>query len=129
MCYISKAYRDLKWYDEAVLWGEKAIKTYPHLRDGYLAKLMANYYKGEYEEAIKTGKKALRITDYDEQMYSDAACWDGTIYDFLSLSFYKLKDYSNAVKMVNKALKQNPTLKRLQVNKQLFVDLLENNKH
>ena len=43
-----------------------------------------------------------------------------TIYDYLSLAYYYIKDYDSAIKYINLDIEKNPNISRLKENKILF---------
>ena len=128
MCYLARSYRGLKWYEESVYWANRAIETYPNLRDGFFEKMAAYYYADKFNEAIEAGNQALELTEPDGQIYSDSSGWDGSIYDYLSLCYYRIGDYENAIKMVDLDIEQNPNIQRLKDNRDLYVKALEQQK-
>ena len=62
MRYISRCYKNLKKYDQAKLWIDKAIKETPYLREPYVEKALLAYLQENYLEVEKYCLKALTIT-------------------------------------------------------------------
>lgn len=118
---LANAYCNMGYYEEAEMWGIKTLETIGDCRTPYV-ELMVIYYKQKmYEQVIVYGLKALTIEKRNEHLTEDIWCWDGTIYDYLSLSYYYLEDYDNAIKYIDLDIKQNPDIKRLKDNRKLFV--------
>ena len=89
---------------------------------------MVIYYKQKkYEEVIKYGLKALKIKKRNKHLTEEISCWDGTIYDYLSLSYFYLKDYDNAIKYIDLDIKENPDIERLKERNNKLLCSLENN--
>ena len=120
MIYMSKSYYHLKMYEESLLWGQKAIELYPLSRDGFTSLLEICYRNKDYDLAIKKGLEALTIEKQDNNLVNDAKSWNGTIYDYLSLAYYRINDYQNAIKYIDMDLDMHPGDKRLLDNKKLF---------
>lgn len=126
MVFMAKAYRHLKYYEESLLWADKALKEESNTREPYLEKLIAYYELKDYKNAVKYGRAALRIKNYNFDMIEDAACFNGTVEDYVSLAYFYLEDYDNAIKYIDKDIKQNPHIKRLKDNRDIFVQAKKN---
>ena len=126
MCYLSNSYRCMKMYEEAQLWADKALEETEITREPYLQKILINFEIKNYDEVIKYGQQALNIKDYNKNIIDNSACWDGTIYDYLSLAYYYKQDYENAIKYIDLDLKQNPNIERLKENRRIFLDAKNN---
>ncbi len=126
MTYLSKSYRSIEYFEESILWADKAIEEVNDSREPYVEKIITAYTMKDYEAVVKYGKKALKIKDYNADMIESAACFDGTIEDYVSLAYYYLEDYDNAIKYIDMDIKQNPHIERLKGNRQLFVDAKKN---
>ena len=126
LSFLTIAYRNLEYYEEAELWGLKNLKEIGDCRTPYV-ELMITYYEQEkYQEAIDYGLKALKITKKNSHITESVNCWDGTIYDYVSLSYYYLGDYDNAIKYIDLDILQNPDIERLKDNRELFVNAKNN---
>lgn len=130
MCLMSNSYRFLKNYEQSIFWANEAIKESEITREPYLEKIITEFEEKKYKELIETANKALEIKKYNMNIIDKAACWDGTIYDYLSLAYYYLGDYDNAIKYINIDIEKNPNIERLKENKKIFEDakLLSKNK-
>lgn len=121
MSFMAMAYRSLEYYEESELWGLKALKEYK-CRTPYVELMMTSYNQHKYQETIDYGLKALKIKKRDRYVTEDVKCWDGTIYDYVSLGYFYLKDYDNAIKYLDLNIKQNPNLEQLKENRKIFVE-------
>ena len=119
---LAKSYCNLGYYEEAELWGLKTLELIGDCRTPYVELMLINYSQKKYEEAIDYGLKALKIKKRNGHITEEVACWDGTVYDYISISYYYLKDYDNAIKYIDLDIKQNPDIQRLKENRKLFVD-------
>ena len=59
MRFIGRCYKNLKRYDEAKLWLEKAIEEAPYLRDPYMEMALLYYVLNDYDNVINYVNKAL----------------------------------------------------------------------
>ena len=125
MRFIARSYINLKRFDEAKMWLDKAINETPYLRDPYVEKALLEYQLNNFEEVKKNCLKALEIKKHEKTYINEPFSWNSTIYDLLSISSYYLNDYQNAIKWVNKALRKSPNNKRLLKNKKLFKEKLK----
>jgi tetratricopeptide (TPR) repeat protein len=121
MRYIARSYLNLDRIDEAKLWYKKAIETASNQREGYVELAMLEFNNKNYIEVIINCIKALSITNHDLIYINEPFCWDSTIDDLLSISYYYLGIKDLAIFHINKALDLNPLDKRLQKNKEIFV--------
>ena len=120
MCLLSNSYRNIKMYEEAQMWIDKAIEEPEITREKYLQKIILNFEFENYEQVIKSAQDALKIKEYNTRITDSPACWDGTIYDYLSIAYYYMQDYDNAIKYIELDIKQNPDIERLKENKKIF---------
>jgi len=127
MRFIARSYINLKRYEEAKMWLDKAIIETPYLRDPYVEKALLEYQLNNWEEVEKNCLNALKIKKHEKTYINEPFSWNSTIYDLLSLSSYYKKDYINAVKWINKAIRKDPKNRRLINNKKLFKKMLKEN--
>ena len=120
MRFIATSYINLKRYDEALMWLDKAIKEAPYLRDAYVEKMLLEYQLKNYNDVIKLGKKALKIKQNNMTYINETFTFDETIYDLMSLSYYFTGNKKEGKKYINKALKINPNNVRIVENKKFF---------
>ena len=120
MTYMSKSYFKLNMYEESLLWGEKAIETYPETRDVYTSLMEICYKYKEYDKTIKYGEEALKIEKPNNKILNDQKSWNGTIYIFLSSAYFYKENYEQAIKYMNEALKKHPNDSALLEKKELY---------
>ena len=120
MRFISRCYINLKRYDEANMWLDKAIKEAPYLRDGYVEKMLLLYNLKKYKEAIKYGLLALKIKKHEKTYINEIFSWNETIYDVLSICYYYINDKKTGLRYLKKAIKMNPNNERLVENLKFF---------
>ncbi len=128
MSFMAKSYSNLNYYEEAELWGLKTIEETEDCRTPYVDLMIISYEQKKYQETIDYGLKALKIKKRNRFITEDISCWDGTIYDYVSIAYFYLKDYDNAIKYIDYDIKQNPHIDRLKENRKLYVEAKEKNK-
>ncbi|MCM1370299.1 MAG: tetratricopeptide repeat protein [Clostridium sp.] len=120
MRFIGRCYKNLKRYDEAKLWYEKAIKESPYLRDPYIEFALLYYQLNDFENTYNMCKKALQIKYHAKSYINEVFSWNETVYDLLSISSYQLGFYDEALIYINNAIKMNPNDQRLKDNKKII---------
>lgn len=120
MRFISRSYINLGRYDEAKMWLEKAIKEAPYLREPYVEMAFLHYRNGNYMEVIKNCTYALTIKDKKMSYINERFCWDYTIDDLLSISYYNLGLYDISLFYVERALKYENVPDRIVNNRNLI---------
>lgn len=120
-CLLAYMFRHLRMFEESELWANKALEERKDSRAPYYEKVLTYYESKRYEDLIEAGNEALKISMYNSEIMDDAGCWNGSIPDYMSLAFYQLKDYENAIKYIDITLKQNPNNERLKKNKELYL--------
>lgn len=126
MRYISRCYINLNRYDEANMWLNKAINEAPYLRDGYVEKMLLLYNLKQYKEAIEYGLQALEIKTHEKTYINEIFSWDETIYDVLSICYYKIGKIEKGLIYLKKAIEINPNSERLN-NNLIFFKTKNNN--
>lgn len=121
MRFIANSYINLKRYEEARMWLDKAHNEAPYLRDPLTERMILEYNLNNYNESIKYGKKALKIKDRKYTYINSEHSWNETIYDIMSINYYMISNKKEGLKYLNKALKINPNNKRIQNNKKYFM--------
>ena len=127
MRFIGRCYKNLKRYDEARMWLDKAIEEAPYLRDPYMERAILEYDLLNYEGVKKYCLLALNIKEHEKTYINELFSWDNTVYDLLSVSFYYLGGYDKALKYVKKALEMSPDDERLKKNLKLIMDKCNKN--
>lgn len=122
MRFISRSYVNLGRYDEARIWLEKAIKEAPYLREPYVEMALLEYRLGNYMEVIKNCTLALRVKENKMSYINEEFCWDYTIDDLLSISYYNLGLYDISLYYVDRTLKYDISNERLIKNREIIYD-------
>ena len=120
MRFIARSYINLKRYDEARMWLDKAINEAPYLRDPYMERALLEYELNNYSEVEKYCLLALKIDKHQKTYINEVFSWDYTVYDLLSLSYYFMGNNELALEYVNKALQMSTNNERLLKNKEIF---------
>ena len=117
MRFIARCYTNLKRYDEARMWLDKAMKEAPYLRDPFVERAILEYKLNNWKDVKKYCLKALKINKSTKSYINEPFSYDSTIYDLLSISYYNLNKYNLSLKYVNLALKMSPNDERIKNNK------------
>ena len=120
MRFISRCYKNLKRYDEARLWLDKAIVETPYLRDPFIERAILEYLLNNWKDVEYYCLKALNITTHEKSYINETFSWDYTVYDLLSLSYYHQKEKYLALRYIDKALAMKPNDERLLKNKEIM---------
>ena len=122
MRFISRSYINLGRYDEAKIWLEKAIDEAPYLREPYVEMALLHYRMGNYLEVIKYCTIALTIKKNKMSYINETFCWDYTLDDLLSISYYNLGLYDVSLYYVDRALEYDGSNDRLLSNKKFICE-------
>lgn len=125
MRFIARCYTNLKRYDEARMWLDKAIKEAPYLRDPYVERSLLEYRLENWDDVIKYSLDALKIERHERTYINETFSWDATIYDLLSISYFYKNEIDNAIININKALEIEPENERILNNKKIFDEYKE----
>lgn len=120
MRFIARSYINMGRYDEARIWLQKAIEEAPYLRDPYVEMALLDYRLGNDLEVIKNCTLALKIKDNKMTYINEKFCWDYTIDDLLSISYYNLGLYDIALFYVERALGYDSSNERLIKNREVM---------
>ena len=123
MRFIARCYKNLKRYDEANMWLEKAINEAPYLRDPYVEMMLLQYELQDWDKIIDNGEKALLILKNPKSYINETFSYDETIYDYLSIAYYYKKNKKKALENVLKAIEINPNSERINKNKEFIEEL------
>ncbi len=121
MRFIARCYKELKRYDEAKMWLDKAMLEAPHLRDPFIERALLAYDLEEWSDVEKYCKYALKIESHPKSYINEIFSFDGTVYDLLSLSAYNQGNMEDAIKWVDEALKYHENDERLLNNRRIFI--------
>ena len=122
MRFIARSYINLGRYEEAKLWLNKAIKEAPYLRDPYVEMALLNYRLENYIEVIKNCTLALSIKENKKTYINESFCWDYTIDDLLSISYYNLGIYDISLYYIDRALEYDNANERLINNRKIIYE-------
>lgn len=128
MRFIARCYSNLKRYDEARMWLDKAIKEAPYLRDPYVERAILEYQLENWDEVEKYCLDALKITSHPKTYINEVFSFDHTVYDLLSLSYYFRGNNKLALEYIEKALEISPNDQRLKKNKEIFEEEIKKEK-
>ena len=125
MRFIGRCYKNLKRYEEARMWLDKAIDEAPYLRDPYMERAILEYDLLNYKDVQKYCLFALNIKKHEKSYINEVFSWDNTVYDLLSVSYYYLGDYEKSLVYIRKALEMSPNDERLKKNLKLIIEKCE----
>ena len=120
MRFIARSYKNLKNYNRAKYWLNKAINEAPYLRDAYVERALLEYELKNYRNVEKYCLKALKIKSHTKSYINETFSWDKTIYDLLAFACYNLKKYNYANYFNDIALTFEPNNTRLLTNKIIY---------
>ena len=120
MRFIARCYKNLKRYDEARMWLDKAINEAPYLRDPYMERAILEYDLNNYNEVKKYCLKALEIKSHAKTYINEPFSWNYTVYDLLSISCFYLNELDDAIMWCNKAIEMDLNNERLLNNKKII---------
>jgi len=126
MRFISRCYYNLKRYDEARMWLDKAMEIGVHLRDPFVERALLEYKLDNYELVIYYCNKALNITKHSKSYINEVFSWDSTIYDLLSVCYFYTGDFYNALYYVDKAIEMDKDNERFKKNRKIIKDFIDN---
>ena len=127
MRFIARSYKNLKRYDEAKLWLDKAIKEAPYLRDPYIEKALLEYELNNYPEVESLCLQALKIKNHTKSYINEPFSWNYTIYDLLSLSYFYQGLYRISLFYSTLALEMDKNNERLINNHKLIEEACKKN--
>ena len=116
MRFISRCYKELKRYDEAKMWLEKALNETPNVREPYVEMGIYYYEISDYLNAINYFEKSKEIKEKSPTYINEEFAWNETIYDLLSICYYYIGNKEKALENVIKANEINNNNDRLKNN-------------
>lgn len=120
MRFIARCYKNLKRYDEAKMWLEKAMDEAPYLRDPFVEMALLCYEVEDYPNVIKYGELALTISENGKSYINEIFSYDETVNDLLSIAYFKTNDLDNAIKNAKRAFQINPNNDRIKKNLEIM---------
>jgi hypothetical protein len=124
MRFIARSYKNLKRYDEARMWLDKAILEAPYLRDPYMEYALLEYELNNLPKVKELCLEALKIKYHPKTYINEVFSFNETIYDLLSLCYYEEKNYELSLENINKALEINQNDERLINNKKIIESMI-----
>lgn len=125
MRFIARSYKNLKRYEEAKMWLDKAIIEAPYLREPYAERVLLEYQLKNYQKVIEYGSEALEIKEHPKSYMNEPFSYDETLYDMMAISYYELGDYQKSLEYNKRALKINPNNERIQNNQIILENLIQ----
>lgn len=116
MRFIARDYINLKRYDEANMWLNKAIKEAPYLREPHVEMALLQYELKNYKECLKHCENALKIKKNPKTYINESFSFDNTIYDLMSICYYYLEKYKESLKYAKLALDMDKNNERIKNN-------------
>lgn len=116
MRFISRGLIELGNFEEAEKWLTNAINETPNIREPYIEMGLLKYKLKSYNEAVEYLTKALNIKEKSPTYINEEFAWNETVYDVLSLCYYEIGNYDEALKNVKIALEMNKNNDRLKNN-------------
>lgn len=120
MRFIARCYKNLKRYDEAKMWLDKAIEEAPYLRDPFMEKALLEYELNNWDEIIKLCNEALKIKEHPKTYINESFSFGSTPYDLLSISYYNINEFEKALENIEKAILIEPNNERFINNKKII---------
>lgn len=119
MRYIARCRLGLGQTALAEAWFMRAAAEAPNVREAYVEYARMLFDMKNWHGAIFWLEKALEIKNRSKSYINEPSSWGALPYDLISLAYYYVKDYGNAVKYVNEAIKLSDET-RLADNKRFF---------
>lgn len=104
----------------------RAAGEAPSLREPWLDLARFAYAQGDWEGVLCYCRRALRIVDRPRTYISEEASYGSLPYDLLSLAYFHLGMYQQAVWAVNEAVRLSPKDARLRDNLRLMQEKAQN---
>lgn len=120
MRFIARCYKNLKRYEEARMWLDKAIIEAPYLRDPYVERALLEYELNNWDSVKMFCLRALDIKNHAKSYINEPFSWNYTPYDLLSISEFYLGNIDESLKWCNKAIYMEPNNERLINNKKII---------
>lgn len=120
MRYIARCHMNLGHVALAERWYLRAVAEAPNLREPAVDYAKTLFDRGDWHGTVFFLKKALAITARSNSYINEPAAWGALPYDLISLAYYYLGDYENAIFNVDEAIKLSDD-PRLTTNRRFFL--------
>lgn len=127
MRFIARSYQAMDNISLARMWYKKAIDEDPSLRDGYVELAILEYHQGNYLEVINNLILAKSIKSHELIYINEPFSWDYTIDNLLSVVYYNLGLYDEALYYIDKALMHDKDNEMLINNREIIMKEKESN--
>lgn len=124
MRYLARANQALSRRQEAEKWHMLSVAEAPYLREtwlDYAAWLLENGY---HEGVVFAVKRALEITERPQSYISESESWGAKPYDLMSVTYYYMGQFEQALECVDRALALSPDDKRIVANRDFILQRL-----
>ena len=121
--FIALCYKYKGLYNLAEEYFLKAILECNYTREVYFELALLYYEEKEFLKCAVTFEEMFKIKERALTYISSPVCWGSLPYDYLSLAYYNIGEYSKALTNVEEAIKLSDD-ERLKNNKQAFLNLL-----
>lgn len=125
MRFIGRCYKNMKRYEEAKMWYQKAMKEAPYLRDSYIEMALLYYELEDWENVIASVNQALTIKTKAKSYINEVFSWNETPYDLLAIAYYHIGNFVLSYKYNTLALNENPKDQRLKDNQEIIKEKLK----
>lgn len=119
--FISRCYRYLKDYGNAIKYGLLSIAEFPYSREPYYELASSYYILNDYERCKHYLELSLLYKENAKVYINEPNCYNGTIEDILSICYYYLENFNKALEYIEKSLELDPDNERKQKNKELIL--------
>ena len=126
MRYIAKAYLGKGDAAAAEQWLWRAMAEAPYLREPFMDLAWLKYRQAHWEAVIYLTGLALAIHDRSRTYITENAAWGSLPWDLRALGFYYTGQMEKAHEAIEHALQLSPEKERLQENKRLIDEALQN---
>lgn len=119
--FISRCYRYLKDYDNAIKYGLLSIAEFPYSREPYYELASSYYILNDYERCKHYLELSLLYKENSKVYINEPNCYNGTIEDILSICYYYLENFNKALEYIEKSLELDSDNERKLKNKELIL--------
>ena len=119
--YIANCYKQLNQHKNQEKYLLRAVLEDNTSREPYFDLAVFYFENKNYLKSALVFNEMLKIKNRELNYISSPICWSSLPYDYLSLCYFYLKDYKNAIININEAIKLNPD-NRLKENLRIFIE-------